>query len=145
MRTLCLAAAFLLVLIQPSAFADDVTTFPLPGKTIVVTKDFCEICMCCTKAQRFPVPEDRLSQSFGTTDFPPLMKREMNEAWQEMISKPTEMSPEVYEDIISGTSVRALKDICEICGCCIETPDALILDYKEGNMPNLQEFQLFVE
>jgi len=149
MRSLLLALGCWLFLCVNQAVADEIPKvweFPLSGKPIVVTPDFCEMCKCCDqRSQFFAFYGDDVPREFGTTDFPPVIKRDTVDAWQKLQSKSVEISPEITEEVLSGAGIRGLRDFCELCLCCVETPEALILKHGTGAMSNLQKFRVFVE
>jgi hypothetical protein len=111
------------------------------SKPVIITSDFCDTCFCCTTKPSFSFAQD-LPSIYGTTTFPPVMKKGLASSVGELQYSTKSVSPNAMNDIAAAASLRSLVDLCNICKCCTESSDAITVG-PAASAKALAEFHVY--
>ena len=129
-------------LIATNSLAQEVSktwTFTPNGKAIEFSPGFGNTCGCCS--ERSTLGQGAVSNSFGTTNSPPVFRKNVMQALKEMQPASRSVPPEVMHEIMAGAGTRAFIDLCNVCGCCTEHSDKVTVNPPAHSLSN--EFQVF--
>jgi hypothetical protein len=80
--------------------------------------------------------------SFGTTEFPQVMRKELLPALSKLHDEASMSStPDATRYIASAAGKRSFADLCNACSCCIERVDSITVG-PSAKPPALEAFQV---